>query len=234
MKIHTSFEKLKIYFEEKVYVVPGHKPEQVFHNEPFVTISRETGVRGVEIGEKLVEYLNEFDKKRHKDWILFDKNILEQVMQDHLLSEQVKNFIHEKRSSELQGILEQFFGLHPSIQSLVHKMSSTILHIASIGNVVIIGRGSTVITRNLKNGYHIRLISGLESKIQNVMELHNYDRQRAVKYIEEEDKGRNEYIRKNFRKNIEDPSLYTMVLNVEKFSHPDVAELIAHMVIKDR
>ena len=60
--------------------------------------------------------------------------------------------------SEIQDLIEQFFGLHPSEQKLIRKISNTIIHLAVLGNVVLMDRASNIITRELAGGLHIRLI----------------------------------------------------------------------------
>lgn len=227
MDINKSFETLKSYLNKKVLEAKGKTSESAELFEPFITISRETGAGGISLGEYLVSYLNIFDTHRKKDWMLFDKNILEKVSGDNILSREIENLIPEKKLPELQGIFEQLFKLHPSRQTVVHKISRTILHIASVGNSIIVGRGANIITKEFKWGLHIRLISSMENRIKQIQELMKLDKVHAVKFIEQEDKDRKDYIRKNFSKVIDDASLYSMVINLAKINTQDAVRLIA-------
>lgn len=234
MDINKSFETLKSYFNKKALDAKGRKTEKVEFYEPFITISRETGAGGISLGEYLISYLNIFDTRRKKDWMLFDKNILEKVSGDNILSKEIENMIPEKKIPELQSIFEQLFKLHPSQQTVVHKISRTILQVASMGNTIIVGRGANIITRELKCGLHIRLISSLDKRIQQIQDFMKLDKVHAVKFIEQEDKGRREYIKKNFSKAIDDASLYSLVINLAKINTQNALRLIAEQVIDMR
>ncbi len=234
MESDFTFEKLKEYFNKKAHIGKEHLFQREEVIQPFITISRETGARGITIGEKLVSYLNEYDTDRKSNWILFDKNLLEKVSEDHKLSSEIINLIPEKKIPEMQGIIEQFFGLHPSMTRINQKVSETIIRLATMGCVVIIGRGANIITRKLKKGLHIRLISSLEKKVENIMNIFNIDRNNAIKFIKKEDKDRTDYIKKNFNKDINDPHLYSMVLNLSILNIDDVVRMIAEQAIKMR
>ncbi len=116
---------------------------------PFVTISREMGAGGTSVGEKLVEYLNFRDEISECKWTLFDKNLIEKVIEDNNLPEVFRHFLTEERIPDLQSIFETLMGLHPGVHNLVKKTCNTIFNLASTGNVVIIGRGASIICKNL-------------------------------------------------------------------------------------
>ena len=231
MDINKSFETLKSYFNKKAFDAKGRRADKVEVFEPFITISRETGAGGISLGEYLVSYLNIFDTHRKKDWMLFDKKILEKVSGDNILSEEIESMVPEKRVPELQSIIEQLFKLHPSQQTVAHKISRTILQIASMGNAIIVGRGANIITRELKCGLHIRLISSLDKRIKQIQDFMKLDKIRAAKFIEQEDKDRKEYIKKNFSKAIDDASLYSIVINLARIDTQNALRLIAEQVI---
>ena len=84
-------------------------------------------------------------------------------MEDHDLPERVARFMPEDRASEISDTMEELFGLHPPSWLLVRKVTETILHLAELGNVILIGRGAAVITANLDHVFHVRLIGSLES-----------------------------------------------------------------------
>ena len=57
-------------------------------------------------------------------------------------------------------------GLHPSSWTLVQQTNATILQLAQMGNVILVGRGATVITSKLNNVFHVRLVGSLEKRIE--------------------------------------------------------------------
>ncbi|MFA5404349.1 MAG: cytidylate kinase-like family protein [Ignavibacteria bacterium] len=234
MEKKSSVKVFEDYFERKL---TAHKESLKHKNsftEPFVTISRETGAGGIQFGDLLVDYLNKYDTKRKNEWKIFDKNILEQIIKDHDLPSDMAKYISEKKISEMQDVLEQLFSLHPSEQMLIKKASNTILHLALLGDVVLIGRGSNIITRDLSGGFHLRLIDSIEKKIKNIQNIFDLDKTQALKFIKKEDKERKQYLKKYFSSDIEDTSRYSIVLNLSHFSTDEAVILVGEEVIRRR
>ena len=79
-------------------------------------------------------------------WTLFDRDLVQKVLEDHRLPSRLARFMPEDRISGLQDIMDELFGLHPPFLSLVHRTTETILRLADQGNVILIGRAGNVIT----------------------------------------------------------------------------------------
>jgi cytidylate kinase len=200
---------------------------------PFVTISREAGAGGSSVGEELVNYLNNIDYTSGEvKWTLFDKNLIEKVIEDHSLPEVFRHYLNEQTISGIQDTFERLMGLHPGMSMLASKTCNTILSLASIGNVVIVGRGSNILTKNLPGGFHVRLIAETESKVQHLESFFHFSRQEAIKHIEEEDTKRREYVKKLFNKNVTDPLLYDLVIRTSSVSYSEAARIIGSHVIQ--
>jgi cytidylate kinase len=117
---------------------------------------------------------------------------------------------------------------------MIHKISSTILNIANLGNAVIVGMGANIITRNLGNGFHIRLIASLNKRIRNTQDYLHADMPEAKKIIERGDRDKKEYIRKSFSKDIDDPAYYSLVANMDYIDMDNLVETIGNGLIKRR
>lgn len=199
--------------------------------QPFVTISREAGAGGTSVGDKLVEYLNFKEPDAECKWALFEKNLIEKVIEEHNLPDEFRHYMPEEKVSEMQNVFETLMGLHPGISKLASKTCNTILHLASIGNVVLVGRGANIITKYLKGGIHVRIIADSDWKIKHVQSLYEFDRKQAVKFIDEEDTKRKEYVKKQFNKNVDDPLLYDLVIRTGSLSFNEAAEMIGDRVL---
>ncbi|MBI5403917.1 MAG: cytidylate kinase-like family protein [Ignavibacteriae bacterium] len=234
MDRQTSVKAFEKYFTRKIAFHKESYTGNTSISEPFVTISRETGAGGIQFGELLVQYLNGNDTSRRNNWKSFERNLLEQVTHEHNLPAEMAKYIPEKKISEMQDVLEQLFFLHPSEESMIRKASNTILHLAMLGNVILIGRGANIITRHLTGGVHIRLIDTLERKIKNIQDIFSISKSEAAKFIREEDKGRKLYIKKFFSSDIEDPSLYSLVINLSLISTHDAIQLVGEEIIRKR
>ncbi len=234
MEYKTSMVIFRKYFEHNLQKARQTMQKSEHYNQPFITISRLTGAGGISFPEKLINHLNEADRKSENGWMFFDKNILEIVLQEHNLPNEISKFMPEKKISEFQDVIEQLFGLHPNEHRLITKISDTILHLSHLGNVVLVGRGSNIITSESKNGLHIRLIDKQEKRVSNIQEFFNLSKADALKLVQTQDKQREDYVKKYFNKDINNPCLYSLVINFSLIKTEDVFELICSQMLKIR
>ena len=198
---------------------------------PAVTISRMAGAGGYTVAAKLAEYL-QMNVPGHCEWTVFDRNLIEKVLEDHHLHKRVARFMAESHKSLVIDSVEEYLGLHPSSWTLVQKTAETVLHLAQMGYVVLMGRGGNVITSRLPNVFHVRLVGSLENRIRRAQEDYNLDRPAALELVKKEDKGRRSYLKDNFDKDIDDPLLYHVIINTDQISCDEAACLIGDEVIK--
>ena len=201
-------------------------------SNPFITISRQAGAGGSILGEKLIDFLNRNRISQSRYWTLFDKNLIALVIEEHHMPDEFKHYIGEKKFSELQSVFEQICGLHPAISKLMTKTCRTILNLAAIGYVVLIGRGSNILTHSLPGGFHVRLIADMKVRLYNIEQNYNLDKKEAQKFLEQEDINRKEYVKKLFNKDIDDNLMYDMIINTGKVPYETAAELIGTRVLK--
>ena len=101
-----------------------------------------------------------------------------------------------------------------------------------MGYVIIVGRGGNLITSKLENAFHVRLISPEEDRIENCIKYYNLSRKEAVDFIKKEEIARRHYIQTNFHQKIDDPLLYTLVINTHNLTFEEVAHIIGSAVVK--
>ena len=196
-----------------------------------VTISRQTGSGAHSVAEKLAGLFQAHTPKDACPWTIFDRNLVDKVVQEHNLPERVGRFMTEDRTSEIADTVEELFGLHPPSWLLVRKITETILHLAELGNVILIGRGAAVVTATLDHVFHVRLVSSLEKRVQRIQEVNHLTREAARQLIQKEDRGRERYLKKYFKHDVDDPLLYHLTINTDVISHDQAARLIADGVL---
>lgn len=195
---------------------------------PCITISRQRGIKTDSLCNKLINALH---YHYPSDWAFFNKDLLRRVIDDHQLPERIKKFLREERQSRLNQMLNELLKIHPPILELIHKMSKTILNLAEIGNVIIIGRGSNIITSHLKNAVHIRLIAPLNYRAEQFQKGKNISKELAKKILTSVDKNRIDFLYRTFKKNIDDPLNYQAVFNVSFFSWYELTDIIVKIVL---
>jgi len=200
------------------------------HEEPCnlqaITISRQAGSGGHTLAEKLAEYLHAQNPETENPWTVFDRNLVQKVLEDHHLPSRLSRFMPEDRVSEITDTMDELFGLHPPSWLLVRKVSETILHLAQLGHAILIGRGANIITGKMPNILHIKLVGSLHKRAQRLQELNNLTAKEALKLAASEDLARQRYVKHFFGKNIDDPLLYHMVLNTDLLSFDEAARMI--------
>jgi cytidylate kinase len=230
MLISGALEKARLYIEthskEKESGV-----KRKFEAGPCITISRETGAGAEVISQRLIEILQKYKKDDMPDWTIFDKNLIEKVLEDHHLPKTLAEIFDEKKYSSILSFASEVLVGQPSLQTLVHKTTQTILSLAEIGNVIIIGRGGNIVTANLPNAFHVRLVSTVEDRIKHIKEAYGYDTKQATEFLKKDDQARKNYLSTYFHKQIDDPLNYHLVINTHVFEHDAAADMIASAVM---
>lgn len=229
MRIPGELEKCRLYIES--HAVENGKRKKRLPVGPCVTISRETGTNAEIVSEELVKFFKEKTKRKVPEWTIFDKNLIEKVLEDHRLPGTLKDLMEEDRVSFFSSIFNEMFSGLPGQWTLIRKTSETILHIASIGNSIIIGRGANVIASHLYNAFHVRLIAPLNERIKSFSDRHKVDYKSARAIIEQHDMCRTKYLSSVFNRRIDDPFLYHLVINTKGMDSKQVAATIGTAVI---
>ena len=118
---------------------------------PCLTVSRQCGIDTSKLCESLVK---EFSNYYQTNWAYFDKQLINKVISDHKLPERMQKFLSEEKVSTFSQMLNELLGIHPPILQLVKNMIRTVLNLGELGNVILVGRGSNIITSHLKNSFH--------------------------------------------------------------------------------
>ncbi len=107
-------------------------------------------------------------------------------------------------------------------------LEAVITDIAKGRSIVIRGRGSQFILKDFPGAFHVMVVAPLEERVKRVMETLKLDQGEAKKEIIHFDKGRQEFGKRYFHADIEDPVHYDLVVNVGHFSTEAAASIIIH------
>ena len=183
------------------------------------------------MASKLAEYL-QAQAPLGSGWTIFDRNLIKKVLEDHLLSTRLAEFVPETGKSLLREVVEKLRGKHhPSALKIVRQTVETIWQLAEGGQVILVGRAANVITAGLKNVYHVRLVGSLDNRIERVEKVYDFDRRAALEYIRAQDAAKRLYVQDYFGRDIDDPELYHLIINTDRITYGDTARLIGDAVI---
>ena len=158
-----------------------------------VTISRQAGAGGHSLAEQLTQLLQSEEPQPARPWTIFDRNLVERVLEDHNLPTRLAKFMPEDHVSEISDTMDELFGLHPPSWLLVRKTADTMLRLAALGNVILIGRGANVITSRIDHVFHVRLVGSLEKRVKRLQQLDGSDHHAALRRAQKEDLARRRY-----------------------------------------
>src|SRR5437016_2428512 len=76
-----------------------------------VTISRQVGCGAQQVAEKLAALLQQNALPDSPPWTVFDRNLMDRVMEDHHLPARLAQFLHEDRVTRIQEIVDSLIGV---------------------------------------------------------------------------------------------------------------------------
>lgn len=226
----SSLEMFRRYLQLQAAI-----KEKVPHpQEPSITISRESGAGASTVAQIVVDHLNAIKKPAATEaaWTVFDKNLAKEVLVEHKLPSRLEEFMVEDARLPIQSIVEELLGLHPTSWSLVQQTTKTILRLASMGRVVVVGRGAEVITQLLPSVLHVRLVAPLSKRIDHAAEFYGLSPNEAALKVSDEDHARRRYLRRYFDSDGDNPLLYHLVLNTAKLGFERTADIIVRSVLR--
>jgi cytidylate kinase len=226
----SSLDSLSRYLQIQL-AIPVHDRETP---QPSITISREAGAGAITIATMLADRLNQLEKRSDElpSWTVFDRNLASQVLIDHKLPLNLEKFIVEDARLPVDAIVEELLGLHPTPWTFVQQTTKTILRLASLGRVILVGRGAEIVTKCLPYVFHVRLVASLEQRVQHAAEYYHLAEPDAARKVKEEDQARRRYLRRYFDADIDNPLLYDLVINTGRLGLPGTAELIAQAAMR--
>jgi cytidylate kinase len=197
---------------------------------PAITLSRETGAGAITLAERLAEYLNSRSDEVEPAWMVFDKNLITVVLKEHGLPEHLVQFMPEDKPKLVEDAIGDMLGIHPPNFKLVQNIGETIYRVAAMGRCIIVGRGANIITQDLPNVLHLRLVGSLEARVKRCMDFYKITESEARRLITKQDRARKRYLLAYYDCEIEDPMNYHMVINVDRFRTERLLEIIGELV----
>jgi cytidylate kinase len=191
-----------------------------------ITISREFGCEAYPVAERLRETM---EKKSGEPWVLLDKSLLEEVARDNDLSANVMKSLGEK-SRFLDEILATFSPRWKSEKDYFRVLCRHMLSLAEQGNVIIVGRGSSIVTQPLKNCFHFRMFASPGFKVHSIARRLGIEAEEAERIIARRQKQRDNFIRDFLDRDAHDLGFYHLVFNNDKNDVKAIARTIEDYV----
>jgi hypothetical protein len=197
---------------------------------PFVTISRQTGAGGHSLAQALLQAMSREREPLFHGWQMFDQELCRVLMEDPKLRVSLQSLLTEAYRSQLEDVLCHLV-LGDSPQSVVVQTTfRTLRTLATMGKVVLVGRGGACVTRGLPFGVHVRLVASEASRIARMARLFELTDTEALRLIRRQDQDRARLVAEAFHKDIDDPLLYDAVWNTDAVSVETIADALLVLI----
>lgn len=193
----------------------------------IITISREFGSGGREIGKRLADEM---------ELNYYDKEIIMEIAKETGMDEQYIKRISEKGIYSYPFQFSRSFSLYPTIQDnqtqILVAQQKIIKQIAEKGNCIIVGRGANVILKDY-NTMDIFVYSNMQSKIircRNKRKDENISDKELKNKIKQIDKNRKDYHK--IISNLEwgDKNNYDLCINTSKIEIKKIIPSLAKYI----
>ena len=197
-----------------------------------ITISRQFGAGGKTLGKMIADKLG---------YTFADSDIIQRIAKEANVSETWVESFEKEAGSRLSRLISTMVSqrwidriLKDERGYLDEKiyldyLVLIIAQMADEGNVVILGRGSQYILNDHPEAHHILLINDIENRVKFLMTRYNLSDKQAARVVDYEDRRRTNLYRRLGKADYDDPTLYHLVLNMNRISLEDALKLVCAM-----
>ena len=201
----------------------------------LVTIRGLLGSGAPEIGQDVARLIggDYVDKKVLEEIAELTEQPLEEVQKQERVSPRVLDRILEAFSGAAEKLNAPRNGYGkvwkegPPDEKYLEALKMVIESLSVEDNIVIQGRGSQFILKNFPSALHVLITAPLHVRIARVMTSQQLDKDTARKLIKEQDEVRRFFIRKFFKRDIQNPDNYDIVINTNRMDYSEAASIIA-------
>ncbi len=179
-----------------------------------ITISREAGTLGEEIGARLAGFLG---------YMLVDRVCLSQYRQEMGLDA-------ANEQSGDAGHAGEVFSRNPEGDAFLGLLPDLLAHLAEDHDLVVIGRGGQGLFHDRPGALHVRIVASRDFRVRVVQSRVGLSARQARRHVMELDARRSRYVRMVYGLNWADPSLYDLTLRMDRLSLDQALNLIVAAV----
>jgi cytidylate kinase len=179
-------------------------------NMAVITISRQYGTGGINIGRKVAENLG-YSFMYIEEFVAASK-------------EQGLDIDFERIEGRPPKVIERLFGLNR--ESVRETLKTVMENAAANGNVIIGGWGGQVLLNDRPGVLHLRIVGSNESRTRHIMDSAGMPRSQAEEIVEKTDRDQSLFSNYFFKVDFSNPKLYHGVINIDQSSPEDICEMV--------
>jgi len=201
----------------------GHS--RVLETYPFISISREFGCEALPLAQRLTEILNERTRPSIP-WLAYDRELLDKVADELHLRRDIIDSLDGRRLGTMSELFDNIINRKVADAVVVRKLAEVIRTLAVHGHAVLVGRGSSFVTQDLKNGLHVRLVAPRAWRVARIAADRNIPYREAEKIVDDGEQQRHNYITTYFVLDPHSPFHHDLVIDNSRFNLMQLAEIV--------
>jgi hypothetical protein len=201
------------------------EPERTENQEserwPLVTISRQFGTFGVELGRRVADRLG---------FVCWDREIVAEMARRLRTDETTVAALDERARSVIDDVVGVALGMRAISADYGDQLRMIIDSVARQGGAVVVGRGAQFIV-DAAFALRVRLVAPFEHRVRAVAKAGKISPEQAAKLVRAGDDERPAFVRQYFGADVADPVHYDIVINtsVYNLARADAVILTAYL-----
>lgn len=182
-----------------------------------LTIAAQYGSSGEGIGSVLAGRLG---------FRLQDSEILDMLAHQSRVSRETLAALDEDSDVGVSFLMSSLLGSpYVVAEDFARDLARALHQIAEAGQTVIVGRGAAFAVQG-SGVLNVRVIEPFEKRLKKLQDTQELSYTEAEIYIAERDSSRAQFVEDYFRRDIDDPEAYDLIINTAHLSSSDVVDLI--------
>lgn len=194
---------------------------------PTVTLTREFGCEGYPVAEALKPIL---EKRSGQQWVIMDRALLDAAAANHNLSTEIFENLGTKNRF-LDDFLSTFSSRWKSDRDYFRLLTRQIVALAQDGNVILVGRGASIVAQDIGNCFHFRMVAPMSFKVSSISRRMGLSEYQAQELVESRQRQRDAFLKDFLGRDVAEPTLYHLLFNNARCPASRIAMLIADVVM---
>lgn len=191
--------------------------EQAVEPWPLITVSREFGALGTEIGRRAAEKLG---------FSFWDQEIVHAIAEQTGVQETLLASLDEQTRTRIEDfIAESVFGSGTTAVKYVRQVIRVVHTVERHGGAVVIGRGAQFILAK-DAALRVRVVCPYEQRVAGYSKREGLSEAEAERTLAQVERERQTFIQRHYDRNVGDPVHYDIMVNTESILPDQAADLL--------
>ena len=183
----------------------------------IITVSREFGARGAALAKRIAGRIG---------FTVWNREIVQAIAEDSEANREIVDALDERRRKAVEdAVLGALMGTKVTNVQYVRSLMRLVQAISAHGSAIVVGRGANYILRPA-DALRVRIVSPLDHRVAMYARRMGISEKEARQVISESDAERADFVRHQFRRQVDEASDYDLIVNSSTFDLDEMADLV--------